>query len=193
VDPRFTYTSDDQMQPVYCPDCRAHIPRTVLSQFGNVCPNCHQRRVALVNAPAPAAMPIQPYPRPFRRSSVHPLIWVGVGCCGLPVGAFLLFGILAASLVSRPPRPIESAPAPVAPMVSATRSPELTRYMATFVNAFNGAGGQVKYLSATATDLAEIERRVKAIAAALDQMTHEANRDTGGMYWKHVPTLTGRF
>jgi hypothetical protein len=40
----------------------------------------------------------------------------------------------------------------------------------------------------TAADLAEIDTGIRAIAAAVDRMADDANREVNGAYWRHVPT-----
>jgi hypothetical protein len=40
MDPRYTYTPDDEMFPQYCRNCKKHIPAFVLDKNGNLCPEC---------------------------------------------------------------------------------------------------------------------------------------------------------
>ena len=46
----YPFTPDDQMQPVYCVDCHAHIPRAVAQQHNGRCPNCNVQRLAVHQA-----------------------------------------------------------------------------------------------------------------------------------------------
>ncbi len=42
MNPTFTFTPDDMMHPVYCKQCRTHIPLVILTQGNGICPDCIQ-------------------------------------------------------------------------------------------------------------------------------------------------------
>jgi hypothetical protein len=40
INPHYSYTQDDLMQPVYCTVCRQHIPKAISNAGSGVCPDC---------------------------------------------------------------------------------------------------------------------------------------------------------
>ncbi len=50
--PPYVFTQDDQMNPVYCTQCRVHIPRVVSNQGRGLCPVCIANNVAISQAQA---------------------------------------------------------------------------------------------------------------------------------------------
>jgi hypothetical protein len=42
MNPTFTFSPDDMMNPVYCRQCRTHIPLAVSAQGNGLCPDCVQ-------------------------------------------------------------------------------------------------------------------------------------------------------
>ena len=42
LNPQFAFTPDDMMNPVYCKQCRTHIPALISSQYYGMCPDCSQ-------------------------------------------------------------------------------------------------------------------------------------------------------
>lgn len=40
IPPQYFFSQEDQMFPVYCTDCRAHIPKIISNQNGGLCPTC---------------------------------------------------------------------------------------------------------------------------------------------------------
>lgn len=50
LNPKYSYTQDDLMQPLYCTGCRQHIPKAVSNTGNGLCPDC----IASANASAAA-------------------------------------------------------------------------------------------------------------------------------------------
>lgn len=65
----YVFTQDDQMNPVYCVQCRAHIPIAVSNANRGLCAICSNQTVQAANVPDPAAS----YPKPYE-SGYRPLM-----------------------------------------------------------------------------------------------------------------------
>ncbi len=48
MQPAYQFTDDDRFYPIYCTQCKAHIPKAVSNSGGGICPPCHQVATTLV-------------------------------------------------------------------------------------------------------------------------------------------------
>ena len=76
INPKYSYTQDDLMQPVYCTVCRQHIPKAISNAGSGVCPDC----VASANAAA-ASTAAQQAALQQQAQQAHFNLQTGMGKC----------------------------------------------------------------------------------------------------------------
>lgn len=79
----FLFTPDDQIYPVYCTQCRAHIPRAVSNAGHGLCPSCIQANQAAAVASAAQAQAAQAAQAQAQQQQRHALYHTntGMGLC----------------------------------------------------------------------------------------------------------------
>ena len=50
MNPNWTYSDDDKINPIYCTQCRIHIPRNLSAYANGLCPDCVQKLQAAQQA-----------------------------------------------------------------------------------------------------------------------------------------------